>query len=353
MFTKNKVTILISIFLLATVGLGCNILSKLKEPEYFESDTAQVAAEAIKEKIGKPFRVTEVFIDGKDFIVKAQDPTNPNNLDEYEYLVGFVKGPTPLKADGMYEDLERSSFPFDEIDFAAIPSMAIEAVGKSEIENAKVTKMEFRRGFSMEGGFGHTGKARWLIYISSERDSATAFAEPNGKVTYVDFSGSQKDKKFNALAKDELNKAQAVFDSTFDKDTRARYLSLADWAIYYDVPRRENPNKYTKYIYKVNGLFKEEVGISFGGHMQEFNPGEVRLNDVYGYIEKAKKRLELPNAVQSSLSVQKDTPNPFNKNPPLYWSIHIKDKVNEGWVQFDNKTGKEIQAYKNGKYLED
>src|SRR5215212_5807173 len=86
------------LLILALLMLGCNLgrLAKLNA-NYFESDAAQTAAEAIKEKIGKHFRDFEITVTPGECTLQAQDPNNPRNLDLYKYAAGFVVGPTRVQ----------------------------------------------------------------------------------------------------------------------------------------------------------------------------------------------------------------------------------------------------------------
>src|SRR5829696_9661083 len=114
---------ILALGIIMVIVLGCGGLKNMlpKKGQYFEGDAAKTAADAIKEEIGKPFGVVEIFIDADTFRVQAVDPNNPRNVDEYKYAAGFVAGPTPVQLSGMIKDPEKSSFPFDEIDFSAIP----------------------------------------------------------------------------------------------------------------------------------------------------------------------------------------------------------------------------------------
>lgn len=172
--------------LLLIVSLGCSGLLP-KKGQFFEGDTSAKAAAAIREKVGKPFRVIEIFIDEDEFRVQVQDPDKPQNVDEYKYVAGFVQGPTPVQVSGVYsKDLNKSSFPFDEIDFSAIPKFTKEAVDKAAIEGGSIYRLTFQRAFAMTNNeAGALGTPRWYMEINGTRDKVTAFADPKGKLTEV------------------------------------------------------------------------------------------------------------------------------------------------------------------------
>jgi hypothetical protein len=73
---KNRSGV-IALAIAAFAVLGCGGLKNMlpKKGQYFEGDAAQKAAQAIREKIGRPFKVVEIFIDDDVFRVHAQDPS--------------------------------------------------------------------------------------------------------------------------------------------------------------------------------------------------------------------------------------------------------------------------------------
>jgi len=185
---RNLPGSIVAVALLLIISLGCGVGNLLpKKGQYFEGDSAAKAAAAIREKVGKPFRVIEIFIDEDEFRVQIQDPDKPQNVDEYKYVAGFVQGPQPVQVSGAYaKDLNKSSFPFDEIDFSAIPRFTKEAVDKAAIEGGSIYRLTFQRGFAMtKDEVGAVGNPRWYMEINGTRDKVTAFADPKGKLLEV------------------------------------------------------------------------------------------------------------------------------------------------------------------------
>ena len=162
MIKTNFANACVMLAILFTV-LGCGGLKNMlpKKGQYFDGDAAQTAAQAISDKIGKPFKVVEIFVDEDEFRVQAQDPNNPKNVDEYKYVAGFVTGPTPVQLGGMVDNAEKSSYPFDDIDFAAVPKFCKEALERADIEGGKIYRLTFQRGFALtDEGAGALGNAR-------------------------------------------------------------------------------------------------------------------------------------------------------------------------------------------------
>ncbi|MEO6589485.1 MAG: hypothetical protein ABIP06_09290 [Pyrinomonadaceae bacterium] len=353
---KNIFTNCSVLLILICVGVGCKTLGRLGKTDYFAGDSAKVAADAINEKIGKSFNVTEVFIDGGEFRVQAQDPDNPKNLDEYKYVAGFVTGPNPVKLNGMNENLEKSSFPFDKINFAAIPEFAREAIEKSGIEGAKIYRMTFQRGFAItDGSAGSLGNARWHIEIKGTREDVTAAANPDGKLLGVDLSRTSKAADYKVITTEELQKAQDALKNFLGENARVSDIVIYEKYLMCKTANRENPSVEDTYQYGINGLTKQglvqmpKINTQLN---EDFTLGDINLTDAAKYIEKAKRRVEMPDATISSMSVRRTVKSVMDRVFYTEWSVNLKKGVNEGSVYYDND-GKEIRVRKNGKIIFD
>lgn len=351
---KNIFTICLVLSVLLMVGLGCKTLGRLGKKNYFEGGDAQVAADAIKEKIGKSFKVTEVFIEDDEFRVQAQDPNNPKNLDEYKYVGGFVTGPNPVKLNGMNENLEKSTFPFDEINFAAIPELSRQAIEQSGIEGAKISRMTFQRGFALtETDAGGYGTARWLIEIKGTREDVTAAASPDGKLLGVDLSRTSKAADYKVTTTGELKKAQDALKNFLGENAKVSEIVIYEKFLMCKTANRENPNVEDSYQFGINGLTKQglvkmpKIKTPFN---EDLSLSDINLTDAAKYIEKAKQRVEMPDASLTSFSVRRATKSVFDKTFRTEWGVSLKKGVNEGSVYFDNE-GNEIRVLKNGKTI--
>ncbi|MGB7069280.1 MAG: hypothetical protein WBD22_07280 [Pyrinomonadaceae bacterium] len=353
---NNKANGVLGIFVLIVVGAGCGLRGLVKDGRYFEGDTARDAAAAIKEKIGKPFKVTEVFIDDNEFRVHAQDPDNPKNLDEYKYLAaGFVSGPNAVKAIGAVDDVEKSSYQFDEIDFAAIPKFTAEAIQRAGIEGAKIYRLTFQRGFALtNSGAGALGNPRWHIEIKGTREDVTATADPKGKILGVDISRTGRAKEYTVLTKDELQKAQDAIRSELASRPAVVDIAIHEKSIGFNVPNQENPKVVDGYTFDVNGL-------SRGGGLvksprppksfsEDFLITDVDLTKVPDLIAKTKTRVGMPDAEFYLLTILSQTRTVYHKEHRRVWYVTVKSGVNEGRAIYDND-GNEIRVTKNGETI--
>ncbi len=352
---KNLITLVCAVSTLMCIGLGCGRLDFTTDGKiYFEEDGAQKAAAAIRDEIGKPFNVTEVFIDESGaFKVQAQDPDNPKNLDEYKYIRGFVTGPNPVKLDGMNENLQSSSFPFDEINFAAIPEFAREAIEKAGIEEAEIYRMTFQRGFAMtETGMGSLGNAYWKIEIRGIRENVTATADPNGKLLGVDLSSTSQAREYRLLTKEKLQKAQDELRNVISADRQVSRIVLDDKMLHCKIVNLENPEVRDLYQYDINGITKRELSkiltIEIPGMSATYSLSDVDLADAVTLVEKAKTRVEMPDAAVSNITIERTSASFNSKEFRISWNISLKKGLNDGSVIYDNE-GKEIRASKMAK----
>ena len=352
---KNRdARLVIPILVLAV--LGCSGLKGLlpAKGQFFTGDTSQKAAQAIKDKIGKPFKIIEVFIDDNEFRIQAQDPNNPKNVDEYKYIAGgLVSGPSPVKLSAI-NDAEKSSFPFDEIDFSAIPKFTKEAIEKSGIEGAKIYRLTFQRGFAItDTGVGSLGNPRWSIEINGTRENVTASADPKGKLLGVDVSHTAKAADFTIFNKDVLQQAQEALKSQFGDTPQMVEVVMYDKYLMCKVPNKDNPKVGDDYKYDINGLSRTglvKTPIINTGSQQNFAISDVDLAKATDLIDKTRTRLEMPDASVSVFTIRRSR-SPFDKKGfRTIWDVSLKSGVKDGSVEYDND-GNEIRVRKNGQII--
>ena len=352
---KSNSSGVIALGLILFIVLGCSSLRNMvpKKGQYFEGDAAAKAAAAIKDEIGKPFKVLEIFIDEDEFRVQAQDPGNPRNVDEYKYVAGFVSGPTPVQLSGIY-DADKSSFPFDDIDFTAIPKFCEDALKRADIEGGKIYRLTFQRAFAMtENDAGALGAPRWHIEINGARENVTAAADPKGKLLGVDLSRTSKAADYKLLDEAELQRAQDLVKNTMGANAQLIEMVFYDKFFMFKVPNAENPKVSDDYKYDINGISRSGLvkmpAIRMPGS-ENFAIDSVDFANAARFFEKAKQRVGMPNASLGSLSVRRNSSMFDKKGFRTTWHVSLKSGVNEGSVDYDND-GTEIRVRKNGETI--
>jgi hypothetical protein len=262
-----------------------------------------------------------------------------------------------VKLNALNDNLEKSSFPIDEINFAAVPQMIADALKQTGIEGGKVDKLTFQRGFAIDGNdAGALGNARWHIEITGTRENASAAANPQGKIIGVDLSRTSRGANYHVTTKEELQKAQDAMKEFLSADSKIYEIVVYEKYLMFSTPSAKNPKMMDGYKFDLNGLTKGGLS-GLGGtpvtmtFRELFSISDVNLTDIADYIEKTKKRLELPNAAVSSISVRREQKGVYNKEFRIIINIGLKGGGDEGSVSYNNAGGAETTVRKNGKFI--
>ena len=352
-FVRPSKNLIIALLPLIFIALGCSRLAALKA-NLFEGDNAEKAVAEIKSKIGKPFRVTEIVIEKDELKISAQDPNKPQNVDEYRYAGGFVTGPNPVKLNAIFDNVEKSSFPIDEINFAAVPQMIADALKETAIEGGEVEKLTFQRGFALtENDAGALGNARWSIEIVGTRENASATANPQGKIIGVNLSQTSRAKNYKATNREELEKAQKALRETFGAGGKVVKIVIYESYVFPTLLHPQNPNVTEDYKYDLNGLTKGGfVSTTFTGKKEElFSLDDVDLTKVPEFIERTKTRTGLSDGKVTSISIQRETVSVMDKTYFMEIDVSLQSGVNKGMVVYNFATGEEVRVYKDGRIV--
>lgn len=189
---SSHISLLCAILILLLVLLGCNLSEKLKgmknagpaankSVNLYDGTGMQDAIAKFKEKIGGRVKALTLTTyspkySGGFAVLQAQDPQKPENIDSYEYKNdGTVTGPTPVTVSGSGK-LEDNLFDLDEVNFAATPALAKEAVSRLNIEGGEVHIMVIRRNLPFSKDI------RWHVSVEGTRRKGFADADKNGVI---------------------------------------------------------------------------------------------------------------------------------------------------------------------------
>ena len=87
-----------------------------------ERGRAATAIAAIEKQVGaSPAQSTDILLYPEYMDVKAQDPTIPEHIDEYEWRDGSVSGPEPVHLSGPQADTDASLFPTSAVRWRDLP----------------------------------------------------------------------------------------------------------------------------------------------------------------------------------------------------------------------------------------
>jgi hypothetical protein len=160
----------------------------------------------------------------------------------------------------MVDNAEKSSFPFDEIDFSKVSQFCTEALDRADIEGGQIYRLTFQRGFALtDEGLGALGNARWHIEIHGARENVTATADPKGNLLGVDLSRTSKAADYKLLNETELRKAQEMVEKNIGADIEIIDIVFYEQSFGFKVPNKENPKVSDDYKYDINGLSRTGV----------------------------------------------------------------------------------------------
>lgn len=253
----------------------------------------------------------------------------------------------------MNENLAKSSFPFDKINFAAVPELAREAVEKASIEDGEIYRMTFHRGFAItETGMGSLGSAYWKIEIRGTRENVTATADPQGKMLGVDLTGTSQAADYKLTTTAELQKAQDALENFFGAKAQFSEMLIDEKRLGFRVINPQNPSVQDTYQYNINGLTKSglvQMPVAKLPDQANVSINDIEMTDAVELIEKAKKRVDMPDAVMSGISLRRNKSS-SNKGFRMIWGVSLKKGASEGNVYYDND-GNETLVRKNGKII--
>ncbi len=179
--TFSKIILVLQSLILCQL-LGCNMSQYVGgNADYFDGDGAQIAAEKIRQKIGRPFNVSEIVIERDEFCMRLQNPEKPEELIEYRIVAGHVSEPFPFEQNTKLNDLQSTSVQFEKIDFSLIPALAAVAVEKSGIKHGMISRVTFETACA-----ARLGNGCWLIEVEGEKKSIYVTADSSGNFLGID-----------------------------------------------------------------------------------------------------------------------------------------------------------------------
>lgn len=151
------------------------------EAYYNDPTAAADAVQKLRERVGEPFRVLTIDISERGVRVKAQDPKNRENVDEYRFHNGTIDDPVPVRLFGGSDQktLEANLFNPADVDLAQVPALVKEAREKIHIEGGELTGVTIRRHLPFERA------VQIDVDFHGTRKSAYLRADRHGKRTEV------------------------------------------------------------------------------------------------------------------------------------------------------------------------
>ena len=354
--TKRRSFLSFAVFLLVSGLIACNIYKgpPSKSP-MFEGTAMSDAATAFKKKLGGPFKALDVKINPDSVILRAQDPKQPTNVDEYQYsaFLRSVSGPRPVELSSLENNLDNTLFDFDSVNWAATESLARAAIERTRINDAKVVKMTVERALAIGSLVTKSGTLGWTTEVNNSREHATAYADAQGKITKLDLSHTSRAANFNLLTAEALREAVSQIDSNFGGHALVMDIGLRDKGLSF---KAQDPNtkEINQYSYDISGITRDVImdlgatdqdvrKIQQGHKIEEilFELDSIKLEQAPELGQRALQRVALDNASLESIHVKRVEQE--NKKLLTFWQIECKAHRKWGTVFYD-LNGKELSV---------
>jgi len=353
--TKWRLCFSVALCLLSIMLLACNLYkSRLDRSTMFAGTAMSDAATAFKKKIGGSFKALDVQINPDSVTLRAQDPKQPANVDEYRYsaLLRSVSGPRPVELSSLENNLDNTLFDFDSVNWAATESLAHAAIERTKIDGGKVEKMTVERGLAIGSLVTKSGTLKWTIEVNNSREHATAYADPQGKITRLDLSHTARAAKFDLYSPETLREAVTQVDEAFGGHAMVWDIHLWDKGLQFQAPDPKT-GEIDHYSYSLNGV-SNDVLMDLSGpdldlnrlkerHKLEdilFELDSIKLEQAPEFGRKAIQRLGFENARLGTMEIKREEVGESTKLI-TFWVVSCQAGRRWGTVSYD-LNGKEL-----------
>ena len=353
--TKSKLGLLFVLFVLSSMFLSCRLYKGMPDRStMFEGTAMSDAATSFKKKLGGSFKALSVQINHDSVTLRAQDPKQPANVDEYRYsaFLRSVSGPHPVELSSLENNLDNTLFDFDSVNWAATESLARAAIERTKIDGGKVEKMTVERGLAIGSLVTKSGTLSWTIEVNNSREHATAYADDQGKIKRLDLSHTARAAKFDILTPESLREAVSLIDSEFGPHAQVMDINMWGKNLRFKAPDPKT-KEINQYSYDISGITEDVIldleatgqdvrKIQRGHKLEEilFDIDSIGIEQAPEFGRKAIQRLSFENADISSINVKRE--ELVNSTKLItFWEVICKAGRKYGTVYYD-LNGKEL-----------
>jgi hypothetical protein len=336
----------------ASALLGCKLFSKTN---MFEGTATKDAVEAFRKKLGGgPIKALSLEIEPDSATLKAQDPKQPEHVDQYRYTRGIVSGPTPVQLDLLSNNLDKSLFNLDDINLAATATVARTALERAKIEGGKIKRMTIERALSLATDMTKSGSVRWTIEIEGTRENASASADTKGEILGVDLSHTARAAKFNTYSADTLRDAAPRIKEAFGGHVKLIEMTIYDKYLWFKA-KSPRDGEINQYKYDVNGVTTNALSNIADPTPIEVKMGEFRIDQLYFDLDevdlamapdlgkKALDRLGFTAGKVSHYQIKRKPKTFAGKDLLTVWDVSCQQGRKSNSVYYD-LAGNEVQV---------
>jgi hypothetical protein len=222
----------------------------------------------------------------------------------------------------------RRVFELKDIDLAAVPRIASSAIDRVKLqETATVNEMSLTRPRVM-GLQPRIGTVRWRINVGSAHESATAFADPTGKVYGVDLTGTLRAQRYDLFSDNQaLVDAARALSAAFDGKERLQGVNISRKSVTFKVARPGDPAQTDEWFADINGArrgtFQSPIPVPFATAARPLSIGDVDWTAATRLQQIARQQLEMRDGEIRMADIAWDT-TAFG-SPSLSWAFYLRD----------------------------
>jgi hypothetical protein len=345
----------VAALLLALLFLvGC---SPRANQNLFQGTACQEAVKKILEKAKGRSRALNVEIKTDKLIIQLQDPAAPTHIDEFSYrklpgVLGMflpeVSGPTAVRLNLINPNLEENLFDLDQVNFAAVPEAVAAAVRRVALDGGgTVDAITIQRKIRILPA-PSSGDIEWHVDVHGPRESATAYADAQGRITHLDLSGTQRAKTLD-YTRDPVMLTEAIgrIRSSFGSEAIYNHFTVSRLNVAFTVRDEKDPKATQDYSCDISAIRQSVLDKMFkipkdpfAQERDYFSIDDADWSKVASIGKVALEKIVVPNAQIFNVELIKPGPK-LLKPQKLRWRVRILEGSfgESGYAEFDPKSG--------------
>ncbi|MBY0613524.1 MAG: hypothetical protein K2P80_15210 [Beijerinckiaceae bacterium] len=163
----------------------------------------------LTERIGKTAKVLRIDIEPERIAVVAENPIGLGRMDEWTmqrtrllrlFNSDMVAGPRPIETPRVVDDVRSGLFLLSDIAMSEIEQVKARAIERARLdEQGSVRRISIERSVNVFAQPRRYGALFWRITVGSDRESATIYAEPGGRIFGADLSQTNRAARLDLL----------------------------------------------------------------------------------------------------------------------------------------------------------
>ena len=334
--------------------------ARKREQSFFEGKTAQEAVLKLSEKMTSPVRMLSVEITPMTLTIQVQDPAAPGQVNKYTYrkltglsavLLPTVVGPKPVRLNLINPRLEENLFDLSKVNFGAVPQTVGDAVRRVALEGGgAVQTINIQRQIRILPEA--SGDIEWDIFIGGPRESASAYADEQGRLQRFNLDGTRRAQTLD-YTKDGKTLLDTIVDirEKFGSDPIFNYFRVSRLDVAFEVRDSKNLDKTHGFNCNLNGIrpsLDDAMNIKFPNGMEKqreyFSIDDTDWSRVPAMCKTALEKISV--AHPNILAIELTKPPPTLREQPLRWRAQVTEGAmgEYGFVEFDPKTGQVMRV---------